>query len=132
MINQDDNKGSVARVLVVEDDVVSRLLLNEILKEMGLSITFARNGQEAVNQVISEGDTIDFILMDLKMPILNGFEATTAIRELGFVKPIIAQTAYASKEDQEKVSSGGFDAYISKPVKKDLLLDILKQLNVLR
>lgn len=132
MINQDDNKGSVARVLVVEDDVVSRLLLNEILKEMGLSITFARNGQEAVNQVKAGSNTIDFILMDLKMPILNGFEATTAIRKLGFVKPIIAQTAYASKEDQEKVSLGGFDAYISKPVKKDLLLDILKQLNVLR
>ncbi len=132
MTNQEDSKGSVAKVLVVEDDVVSRLLLNEILKEMGLNITFARNGQEAVNQVNAEGETIDFILMDLKMPVLNGFDATIAIRELGFVKPIIAQTAYASKEDQEKVSAGGFNAYIAKPVKKDMLLDILRQLNVLK
>jgi CheY-like chemotaxis protein len=132
MTSAAEKRDNTSRVLVVEDDVVSRLLLNEILKEMEVKITFARNGQEAVDQVKEDSDTIDFILMDLKMPILNGFEATTAIRKLGFTKPIIAQTAYASKEDHEKVSTGGFDAYIAKPVKKDILLDILRKLNLLR
>jgi two-component system, cell cycle response regulator DivK len=124
-----NKKENPIRVLVVEDDVVSRMLLNEILKDIGLQIVFARNGQEAVNLVKAEGASISFILMDLKMPIMNGFEATQIIRDMGFDKPIIAQTAYASKEDQEKVSSGGFDAYIAKPVKKETLLALLNDIN---
>ena len=115
-------------VLVAEDDVVSRMLLGEILKKGNFTVIFARNGQEAVDKVKEDGSIIDFILMDLKMPIMNGFEATTAIREFGFTKPIIAQTAYASQEDRDKVLSGGFDAYLAKPVKREPLISLLNDL----
>jgi CheY-like chemotaxis protein len=113
------------KALVAEDDVVSRMLLGEILKKSNITVDFARNGKEAVDKVRQDNGSIDFILMVLKMPIMNGYEATIAIRELGFTKPIIAQTAYASQDDKEKVLAGGFDAYLSKPVKKDVLLSLL-------
>jgi len=119
---------SPLKALVVEDDVVSRMLLAEILKKSNIEVDFARNGKEAVDKVSEDSDSIDFILMDLKMPIMNGYEATLAIRELGFTKPIIAQTAYASQDDKGKVLAGGFDAYLSKPVKKDVLLSLLEEL----
>lgn len=115
------------KVLVVEDDVVSRILLNEILKQCNTTILFARNGQEAVDMVKADS-SFDLILMDLKMPIMNGYEATEKIRDLGFTNPIIAQTAYASIEDKSKVSSGGFNAYLSKPISKNTLLEILQSI----
>lgn len=116
------------KVLVVEDDVISRMLLNEILKESSIAIVFARNGQVAVEKVKVDA-SFDFILMDLKMPIMNGFEATRRIRELGFTNPIIAQTAYASEEDKAKVSSSGFSAYISKPIKKSKLFEVIQEVS---
>lgn len=115
------------KVLVVEDDVVSRILLNEILKDLKMQITYARNGQEAIEAMKSEPN-FDLILMDLKMPVMNGYEATTKIREMGYTKPIIAQTAYASEEDREKVMHTGFSAFITKPVKKETLLDVLNSI----
>lgn len=113
------------KVLVVEDDVVSRILLNEILKQFSLTVLFARNGQEAVDMVKADS-SFDLILMDLKMPIMNGYEATEKIRELGYTNPIIAQTAYASIDDKSKVSAGGFNGYLSKPINKNSLLEILQ------
>lgn len=116
--------GKHLKVLVVEDDVVSRILLSEILKQYNLTVTFARNGQEAL-EMVNADNSFDLILMDLKMPIMNGFEATEKIRDLGFSNPIIAQTAYASIEDKSKISEGGFNGYLSKPINKKSLLEIL-------
>jgi CheY-like chemotaxis protein len=115
------------RVLVVDDDVVSRMLLSEILKECSMTLVIARNGQEAVDKV-KEDSAFDFILMDLKMPIMNGYEATEVIRGLGYTNPIIAQTAYASIEDKSRVSSGGFSAYLSKPITKVKLIEVINKL----
>jgi CheY-like chemotaxis protein len=115
------------RVLVVDDDVVSRMLLSEILKECRMTIIIARNGQEAVDKVKEDG-AFDFILMDLKMPIMNGYEATGVIRGLGYTNPIIAQTAYASIEDKARVSSSGFSAYLSKPITKVKLVEVINKL----
>jgi CheY-like chemotaxis protein len=115
------------RVLVVDDDVVSRMLLSEILKECSMTLVIARNGQEAVDKV-KEDSAFDFILMDLKMPIMNGYEATEVIRGLGYTNPIIAQTAYASIEDKSRVSSGGFNAYLSKPITKVKLIEVINKL----
>jgi CheY-like chemotaxis protein len=66
--------------------------------------------------------------MDLKMPIMNGYEATEVIRGLGYTNPIIAQTAYASIEDKSRVSSGGFSAYLSKPITKVKLIEVINKL----
>jgi hypothetical protein len=112
------------RVLVVEDDVVSRMLVNEILKECNITAIFARNGKEGV-KIVKDNQSFDLILMDIKMPVMNGFEATAQIRKLGFEKPIIAQTAYTSTEDKAKIRAGGFNSYISKPIKKSNLLKVL-------
>lgn len=101
--------------LVVEDDVVSRALIGEILKKFKMNISYARNGLEAVEMVTSNSD-FDFILMDLNLPIMNGFEATQKIRAIGYTKPIIAQTAYATNDDMIKIHAAAFDAYIAKPI----------------
>lgn len=113
-------------ILVVEDDVVSRMLLSEILKDFQSNIFYARNGQEAVDLV--KNNSYDLILMDLKMPIMNGYDATQIIRDFGYTKPIIAQTAYASIFDKSKVMSSGFDAYLTKPISRNGLLDVLSKL----
>jgi CheY-like chemotaxis protein len=115
------------KVLVVEDDVVSRALLSEILKRFEMQAVFARNGKEALDIIMTDGDTIDIILMDLKMPIMNGYESTKRIRESGFTKPIIAQTAYATGNDLIMIQSGNFDGYISKPIDKNALLQVIKE-----
>lgn len=117
--------GETLKVLVAEDDVVSRMLLSEILRDCGMEVTFARNGQEAVDKIKSD-PSFDLILMDLKMPIMNGYEATEKIREMGYNNPIIAQTAYASADDRSKVNESGFTAYLSKPINQKNLLEIIK------
>ena len=121
-------EGKQFKALIAEDDVVSRMLLGEILKNSSIQVEFARNGQEAVDFVKNDNDSIDFILMDLKMPVMDGYQATLAIRKMGFKKPIIAQTAYASEEDKQKVMEGGFSAYLSKPVRKDALLKLVNEI----
>lgn len=113
-------------VLVVEDDVVSRMLIGEILKDFEVNIFYARNGKEGV-EMVKIKETYDFILMDLKMPIMNGFEATELIRAFGYTKPIIAQTAFASIVDKNRVLSSGFDAFITKPINRLNLLEALSK-----
>ncbi|MFO8021373.1 MAG: response regulator [Perlabentimonas sp.] len=126
MATNDENFSKNLKVLIVEDDVVGRMLLNEILKDCCKSVSFARNGKEGVDMVAAD-PTFSFILMDLKMPVMNGYEATKKIRELGYTNPIFAQTAYATDEDIEKIESANFDAYLTKPIKKNTLLDVLKK-----
>ncbi|MFP4557023.1 MAG: PAS domain S-box protein [Bacteroidales bacterium] len=116
------------KALVVEDDSVSRLLIEEILKECSIDAVMATNGNQAIEVIKNNSNSIDFVLMDLKMPILNGYQATERIRELGFTKPIIAQTAYASPDDKERVLSSGFDAFLTKPLNANTLVGTIKEL----
>ncbi len=119
---------SPLKALVVEDDSVSRMLLEEVLKECEVDAIFAANGEQAVDIIKADNNNVDFILMDLKMPIMNGYKATEIIRGLGFTKPIIAQTAYASPEDKEKVLTSGFDAFLTKPLNSNSLIEAIKKL----
>lgn len=111
-------------LLVVEDDDSSYVLLQEIILDQGLSIMRANNGQEAVEKINNHPD-IDLVLMDIKMPYMNGYEATKKIKQLQPDLPVIAQTAYASNEDRQKALNIGCDDYISKPIDKDQLLEML-------
>lgn len=113
-------------VLIVEDDPTSRMLLSEYLTDLKANVQFATNGQEAVDKV-TNNLMFDLILMDLKMPVMNGFESTKLIRNLGFSNPIIAQTAYASNEDIENTRKKGFNELISKPINKRRLIDLIKR-----
>lgn len=109
-------------ILIAEDDKTSFNYLESILKKEFNIIIHAKNGQEALNYV-TERDDIDIILMDIRMPILNGLEATKKIKDIKPEIPIIAQTAYAFSTDQQDVIDAGCNSYITKPVKKQELID---------
>ena len=111
--------GKVLRVLVCEDNVVNQLLAVRILQNAGHHVETANNGQEAVDRVCRE--SFDLVLMDVQMPVLDGFEATAKIRqwELGTDRhiPIVATTAHAFKGDRERCLDAGMDDYVTKPVR---------------
>ena len=114
------------KIIIAEDDETSFYFLKEVLKDIADDIIHAKDGIEAVEMAKKDSDT-DFILMDIKMPKLNGFEATKQIRSFNTKVFIIAQTAYAQDSYKAKVSEAGCDAYISKPIDKQKLLDIISK-----
>jgi len=103
------------KILIVEDDFASRLYLNRILEKYGISISNAEDGQTAVN-IVKENPDIELVLMDIQLPVMDGYAATAKIKELNRNIIIIAQTAYGLLGDREKILSSGFDDYIIKPI----------------
>ena len=120
------------RILLAEDNEINQLVAQEILKEMGVSVDVAQNGEEAIKLV--ETNRYDAILMDLHMPVMDGMAATLAIRRLPSAEiastPIIAMTADAMIGVQEQVLSAGMTAYVTKPFEPDELFSLLKRLLV--
>jgi len=114
-------------ILIAEDDQTSFIYLESILNSYFSTIIHARNGQKAVDYV-KNGDHIDMILMDIRMPFLNGLEATRQIKALNPQIPIIVQTAYAFSTDEAELFDAGCDAFITKPVNKHSLLEKIKKL----
>jgi CheY-like chemotaxis protein len=112
------------KILIVEDDFSSRLYLNKVLQKSGVIILNAANGQEAVD-IARENPDLDFILMDLQLPVLDGYTATLRIREFRAEVIIIAQTAYGLMSEREKISDTGFDDYIIKPILYENLIEKL-------
>jgi PAS domain S-box-containing protein len=108
-------------VLVAEDDEVSRFHMKLLLESKAKKIHYAQTGDEAVN-VYQNNREINLILMDIKMPVMDGHEATKKIRTFDTKVPIIAQTAYALQGDQEKALDAGCDDYVTKPVNADELI----------
>ncbi|PLW97305.1 MAG: hypothetical protein C0593_08985 [Marinilabiliales bacterium] len=119
-----ETKVSDLTVIVAEDDESSRLFFEEILQKMFNKIIYASTGIEAINKFIENPDT-DVILMDIKMPVLNGYNATREIRKLNNNVIIIAQTAHGLSGDKEKAIEAGCDDYIAKPIKKENLLNTI-------
>jgi CheY-like chemotaxis protein len=115
-------------ILIVEDEEINYLYLDAILDNLELSIktVHAKNGKEAV-EMCKENTKIDFVLMDLKMPIMSGFEATKIIKELRPKLPIVAQTAYSTKEEKEHAIAAGCDDFISKPISEDTFQEIINK-----
>lgn len=107
-------------LLIVEDEESNYRLLEEIFASMNLNLLWVKNGEEAIS--ISKEREVDLILMDLKMPVMDGFEATLRIKDFKPNLPIIAQTAYTSDFDKSQALLCGCIDYISKPIKKDLLI----------
>src|SRR5512133_508431 len=102
-------------ILIVEDDLSSAELLMEIFEGNGAKLIFAVNGEDAI-KIVSTNPHIDLILMDIRLPGINGYKATIEIKKLRKDLPIIAQTAYALDGDRLKAFETGCDAYISKPI----------------
>lgn len=114
------------KLLVAEDDKISSMLIAAMVKKYSTTILQAKTGVEAVKLCRNNPD-IDLILMDIQMPKMNGYEATRKIREFNKDVIIIAQTAYALSGDREKIIEVGCTDYISKPINKDKLLDLIKK-----
>ncbi|MDE5419026.1 response regulator [Labilibaculum sp. DW002] len=113
-------------ILIAEDDTASYSYLLELLRKEGVDCIRAKNGKEAVGYCTTNKE-VDLVLMDINMPIMNGYEATEQIKKINPKLPIIAQTAYAMAGDQEKILSAGCDLYLSKPIGKQKLLEAINK-----
>jgi signal transduction histidine kinase/CheY-like chemotaxis protein len=118
------------KVLLVEDNELNMEIAQEILGDEGIISTPAVNGKEALDKFTSSSEgTYDAILMDVMMPVMNGIDSTRAIRSSSHPQaktiPIIAMTANAYKEDEEKVIEAGMNAHVAKPVDVDILMSVL-------
>ena len=116
----------IPKILVAEDDETSFQHLNILLQDIAVKIIHARNGLDAIEMCQNNPD-INMILMDIKMPKLNGYEATKQIRTFNKEVVIIAQTAYALAGDNEKAMDSGCNDYLSKPIKKESLYKLIKK-----
>ncbi len=113
------------RILLVEDDPVSRMVAERVFRRMGHEIDVAEDGEAAVN--MADSKQYDLIFMDMQMPRMDGLAATQAIRKLGVQAPIVAMTAAAMKGDRERCIRAGMDGYISKPFKRETIMNILRR-----
>lgn len=113
------------KVLVVDDEATSNFLLSILVRKHDHDVIEASNGQEAIDALQKNSD-IDLVLMDIRMPILNGHEATKKIREFNKEVIIIAQTAFCFPEDREKALNAGCNDIITKPINKTVLFELLK------
>jgi PAS domain S-box-containing protein len=102
-------------ILIAEDDEHNLYFLSEILNEIGANIISVTNGVDAV-EICKQNDSIDIVLMDIKLPKINGLDATKEIKKFRKKLPIIAQTAYAFSVDADRAIESGCDAYLSKPI----------------
>jgi signal transduction histidine kinase/CheY-like chemotaxis protein/HAMP domain-containing protein len=119
---------SSLRVLLAEDNPVNQRLASRLLEKRGHSVVVAANGLEALEAL--EKASFDLVFMDVQMPVMDGFEATAAIRKKegpgGIRLPVVALTAHAMKGDQEKCLAGGMDGYLTKPIRPQELDEILR------
>jgi CheY-like chemotaxis protein len=114
------------QILLAEDQADNAHLISTLVTKHGGNVVWARDGQEAVAQASRQ--TFDIILMDLQMPVLDGYKATKQLREAGTKTPIIALTAHAMSGEKEKCLAAGFSAFLTKPLNFPALLGTLQQL----
>ncbi|MBN2895791.1 MAG: response regulator [Campylobacterales bacterium] len=115
------------RVLLVEDNEINQEVASMMLEQVGIDVTVAANGQEAIDRLFSDGAYYDLILMDLQMPVMGGYEATRLIRARNSVIPIIALTAAAMIEDRHKALEAGMNDHLGKPIESQELYRLLAQ-----
>lgn len=114
-----------ARILLVEDGPDNQRLVAHILRSAGAVVTIASNGQEGVDaawEAFESETPFDLILMDMQMPIMDGYSATRLLRSRGYTRPIVALTAHAMKGEIERTAQAGCDAHLPKPTPRDLLI----------
>lgn len=127
MCNIKEKENVRFKILIVEDEEIASEYLSIILGVFNPTLLFARTGIEAIS-VCKENADIDLVLMDIKMPIMGGYEATREIREFNKTVVIIAQTAYALGGDREKAISAGCDDYVTKPIDSENLIGKIKSI----
>lgn len=116
------------KILLAEDNLLNQKLGEFMLTKAGYRLEIADDGQEAVDKFLAAPDSFDMIFMDINMPELDGREATRAIRDKGYKNiPIIALTADAMKEDREKCLKAGMNDYIAKPIKREVVYNMVRK-----
>jgi two-component system, cell cycle response regulator DivK len=113
-------------ILIVEDEEIVRYFYDVSLRSTNVNLLFANNGSEGIEMALNN-DTIDCILMDIRMPVMDGYEAMITIRKKKKELPIIVQTAYALAYDRKKAIESGCTEYIAKPVRIEVLLSVLEK-----
>lgn len=117
------NQLASRNILLIDDVEDNRLLIERMLSKRGAKLTLAANGQEGLSKALS--DDYDIVLMDIQMPVMDGYTATKKLREAGYKKPIIALTAHAMKDDRERCLEAGCTDYLTKPVQVDTLVQTI-------
>jgi two-component system, sensor histidine kinase and response regulator len=122
------------RILVAEDNAVNQMLVTRLLQKRGHSVMVVGNGRDALGALVQ--GTYDLILMDMQMPEMDGFEATSELRrrekQTGRHLPVIALTAHAMKGDRERCLDAGMDGYLAKPIRAQALYELLENYITLR
>ncbi len=113
------------KLLLVEDSPDNQMLITLYLNKVGAEVKVASDGATGVELALAEN--FDAVLMDVQMPILDGHEATRKLRNLKYSKPIIALTAHALKEERAKCFESGFTEFLTKPIQRDLLIEVLSR-----
>lgn len=114
------------RILAAEDNAINQKVLVGILRSFGFrDVTLVPDGAQAVSEVANSAEPYDLVLMDISMPVMDGFKATAEIKRKGILPPIVAMTAYALKGDREQCMECGMDDYVAKPVNRRLLAKTL-------
>jgi two-component system, sensor histidine kinase and response regulator len=126
--SEKDNKLAGRRVLVVEDNDINQQVAQELLEGFGLIVEIAENGQKAIERLSRAGNSFDIVLMDLQMPVMDGYEATRIIRRTFSPEklPVIAMTAHALQSELQRCLDIGMNDHVTKPIDPDRLKNVLE------
>ena len=113
-------------ILLAEDDELTQMMLEATLADYGAHVVIVGDGTDAVERVATDGaEAYDIVLMDLQMPVMDGYEATRRIRELAPGLPIIGQTAHAFDKDRDRCLAAGMVAHVAKPIDSEALAALI-------
>ena len=113
-------------ILIAEDDALSRYFFEKALKKTRANLFFVSDGMEAL-RMIEDNAEIDLVIMDIRLPKMDGIEATTRIKALNPELPVVIQTAYALESVRDEALKSGCDEFITKPIRVETLLNILRK-----